>query len=82
LFFGGGLAIQQLENKFDSSWSYWQKKRTNVLPAIRIGYAFPLWQHRLITAEINATGPYQKQEYLYTYTELVTQLSLGTRIIW
>lgn len=82
LFLAGGLAVQQVDDEFDSNWAYWDEHRTNILPAIRIGYAFPLLQRHLITAEINATGPYQEQGYQSTYTEIITQLSLGTRIIW
>ncbi|MGY2131970.1 hypothetical protein ACW9KT_07065 [Hymenobacter sp. HD11105] len=82
LFLAGGLAVQQVDSEFDSSWAYWDERRTNVLPVIRIGYAFPLLQRHLITVEINATGPYQERKYLSTYTEIITQLSLGTRIIW
>jgi len=77
-----GLAVQQVDSEFDSRWAYWDERRTNVLPALRLGYAFPLLQRHLLTAELNATGPYQERGYGYTYTEIITQLSLGTRIIW
>ncbi|GAA4384456.1 hypothetical protein [Hymenobacter koreensis] len=82
LFVGAGIAAQRWEDKFESDWtSGWHTIRRNVLPAIRFGYAFPVGQHHL-TAELNATGPYQERTAQGSYTELITQLSIGTRFVW
>ncbi|OGX89265.1 hypothetical protein BEN47_07655 [Hymenobacter lapidarius] len=81
-FAGAGVAVQRVEDDFVSDWNPgWYDLRSDVLPAIRFGYAFPVGSHQL-TAELNATGPYQERTVYYTHTELITQLSVGTRFIW
>lgn len=82
LFAGAGAAAQRVEDDFKSDWTLgWHTIRRGVLPAIRLGYAFPIGPHQL-TAELNATGPYQERTAYYTSTELITQLSVGTRFVW
>ncbi len=82
LFAGVGVAAQRVEDNFKSDWSLgWHTIRRDVLPAIRFGYAFPIGPHHL-TAELNATGPYQERTTYYIDTELITELSVGTRFIW
>jgi hypothetical protein len=81
-FAGGGLALQYLKDDYHSYWArIYQERKRNVLPALRLGYAFPLGRHQL-TAELNATGPYNEATEYGSYTELITQLSLGTRLVW
>ena len=83
MFFAGGVAVQRVKDVFDASWgAHWNDERTGPIPAIRFGYAFPLRKTHCITAEINATGPYQERYGYSGSTELITQLSLGTRLIW
>ncbi|UYZ59558.1 hypothetical protein [Hymenobacter latericus] len=82
LFAAAGVAAQRLEDEYRADWTGgWHTVRRNVLPAFRLGYAFPVGPHQL-TAELNATGPYQERDAYGTYTELITQLSLGTRLVW
>ncbi|RTQ47760.1 hypothetical protein EJV47_17725 [Hymenobacter gummosus] len=81
-FAGAGVALQYLKDDYHSYWAriYTLRKR-DVLPAFRLGYAFPLGRHQL-TAELNATGPYSETRPTSHYTESITQLSLGTRLVW
>jgi hypothetical protein len=54
------------------------------MPAMRIGYSMPAGMCKM-TVEINATGPYSYQitdsGFTTGVSELITQLSLGLRII-
>ena len=50
---GAGIAGQYVRDNYVSDYQTIQKSRYNVLPAIRLGYAFPLGSHQL-TAELNA----------------------------
>ena len=82
MFVGAGVAAQRVEVNFSSDWTLgWHEFRRDILPAIRFGYAFPIGPHRL-TAELNATGPYQERTAQFTSTELITQLGVGTRFMW
>lgn len=81
MFLGFGGAVQYLNNDFTSDWTSFQARRLNLLPAFRVGYAFPLGEHQ-ITAELNATGPYHEGDQYSGSTELITQLSFGTRFVW
>ena len=81
MFVGAGMAVQHLDDDFESDWTRFHVTRLNVLPAIRIGYSFPVGKH-LLTAELNATGPHSEEDEYGRLTELITQLSLGTRFVW
>ena len=80
-FLGAGIAGQYLRDDYVSDYQTINRQRYDVLPAIRLGYAFPLGGHQL-TAELNATGPYSEKTPNGSITELLTQLSLGTRFVW
>lgn len=82
-FVGGGLALQYLRDEYQTNrLRIYTLRKHDVLPALRLGYAFPLGRHQL-TAELNATGPYSEfNDYGGSTTELITQLSLGTRLLW
>ncbi|GAB2947791.1 hypothetical protein GCM10027048_10970 [Hymenobacter coalescens] len=82
LFVGAGVALQYLKDDYHSYWArVYTLRKHDVLPALRLGYAFPLGRHQL-TAELNATGPYHEGDEYSSYTELLTQLSVGTRLVW
>ena len=83
-FLAAGIALQRWRDKYNSSYDSWDDKRTTLIPAFRLGYFFPMDQHKL-TIELNGTGPYG-----YSYSndisagsvlEILTQISLGMRFI-
>jgi len=84
-FIAGGVALQRWHDKFSSNYDSWDDKRTTYIPAFRIGYFFPLEQTK-ITIELNGTGPYFYSEDNYissvSVTEILTQVSLGMRLIF
>jgi hypothetical protein len=55
-YLAGGLAFQSLKDDFSSNSARWNIERNIIVPAVRIGYAFPFKVNR-VTIEINATGP-------------------------
>jgi hypothetical protein len=61
----------------------WNIERNIIVPAIRIGYAFPFKVNK-VAIEINATGPsrYKIDEGPFSneVIEILTHLSLGTRL--
>ena len=84
-FLAGGVALQRWKDKYSDNYDSWDDKRTTLIPAIRIGYFFPVDRYK-ITIELNGTGPYS-----YSYSniistvsvlEILTQLSLGMRFIF
>ncbi|MEO7924854.1 MAG: hypothetical protein ABIR30_14315 [Chitinophagaceae bacterium] len=83
-FLAGGIAIQRWRDKYSTDYDSWDDKRTTWIPAIRVGYFFPIQENKL-SIELNGTGPYS-----YTYgdpptgrvLEILTQLSLGMRFIF
>jgi hypothetical protein len=80
-FFGAaGLAVQNWADRYEDSWESWNKKRTTVLPAARLGYFFTV-NHCKLAIELNATGPYHYHEDSDDILEILTQLSVGMRII-
>jgi hypothetical protein len=81
---GGGLAIQYTSEDYRSSWYDYHLDRTIVVAAARIGYTFPICE-RSIVVEINAVGPHVSKTHTdpsVKTIEILTQLSLGTRIIF
>ena len=84
IFIAGGIAAQKWADKFESSWADWNKKRTTLLPALRLGYFFTM-SHIKMAIELNGTGPYSYNEeeggVTWGVTEVLTQLSAGLRFI-
>jgi hypothetical protein len=82
-FLAGGLAFQSFKDDFSSNSAMWNIQRNIIVPAIRIGYAFPFKVNK-VTIEINATGPskYKIDDNPFTgeIIEILTQLSIGTRL--
>jgi len=85
LLLAGGLAVHSTTDNYTSSFYDEYTKRTIVVGAIRIGYSLPI-KARAITFELNAVGPYigntGPPPYFEQLVEILTQLSLGTRIIF
>lgn len=79
-FFAGGMSIQRWADNFKSSWNVWDIKRTTVLPAVRLGYFFPVYRFKL-ALELNGTGPYSYHEDNSDMLEILTQISVGLRLI-
>jgi hypothetical protein len=81
-YLAGGLAFQSLKDDFSSNTNMWNMERNIIVPAIRIGYAFPFKVNK-VTIELNATGPsnYKIDDNPFTgeIIEILTQISIGTR---
>ncbi|MFI5186994.1 MAG: hypothetical protein ACHQF0_09735 [Chitinophagales bacterium] len=80
-FIAGGICVQRLSDDYMAIFNSYNVQRTNVLPAVRIGYFFSLQKHE-IAIELNAEGPYSYQDDGATITEIITQLSFGVRFIF
>lgn len=81
MFVGAGGAWQLVSVEVLNNLFYLLEDRAILVPALRVGHAFRLGTHQL-TAELNATGPYHVSDEFGSHTELITQLSLGTRFVW
>ncbi|HEY1870928.1 MAG TPA: hypothetical protein VGG71_07715, partial [Chitinophagaceae bacterium] len=81
----GGLAVHSTSDNFTSTFYDEYEKRTIVVAAIRIGYSLPV-KRRSIAFELNAVGPYIGKTgpppYFEQTIEILTQLSLGIRLIF
>ncbi len=84
LFLAGGMAIQRTSDDYISTFDEEHLKRTIAVLAMRLGYAFP-FKKKPFTIEFNATGPHIGKKgpapYYEQTIEILTQLSLGLRII-
>ena len=80
MYGAAGLALQRWSDRFNSDWADWNRKRTTVLPCIRFGCFFTVDRSK-IALELNATGPYSYHEDGDHIIEIITQLSLGMRLI-
>lgn len=83
-FLAGGLALQKMKVDVLSNWGNWHENRTILTLAFRFSYQINL-KNNSIAIEINGTGPYKSKEgdppNVVRTTELLTQLSLGLRLI-
>ena len=85
LILAGGLALHSTTDNFTSTFDELHEKRTIIVGAIRIGYSLPM-KNRSISFELNAVGPYIGKTgpppYFEQLIEILTQLSLGARLIF
>jgi hypothetical protein len=81
----GGVAVQYTSEYYTSSWFDEHYHRVILVAAIRFGYTFPIGKQSL-AIELNGVGPHFSKSgtepYVVRTTEVLTQLSFGTRIIW
>lgn len=84
MFVAAGVSVQHTKDDFKSSWTTLDQERTIVIPALRVGYMFPISAQKKLALELNATGPYayksEDNGYIIHSLEVLTQLSLGSRI--
>ena len=85
LILAGGLAVHSTTDDFTSTFDDIHEKRTIIVASIRIGYSLPV-KKRSIAFELNAVGPYIGKTgpppYFEQLIEILTQLSLGMRLIF
>ncbi|MEX6687590.1 hypothetical protein QTN47_08815 [Danxiaibacter flavus] len=86
LFAAAGVALQKKTEDYLSQTSNDHLNKIYPTLAIRTGYMLPV-HNALLSIEVNATGPYvtsnNDEEFgFYQQLEVVTQLSLGVRLIW
>lgn len=81
----GGFALQRTTDEYITSFDEGSEKLNMVVAAFRFGYKFPIKKIAL-NVEINAVGPYVSKvgpaPYYEQNIKLLTQLSLGTRVIF
>lgn len=81
----GGLAVHSTEDNYTSTFYDQYLKRTIIVAAIRIGFSLPV-KKKSIAFELNAVGPYIGKTgpppYFEQTIEILTQLSLGMRLIF
>lgn len=83
MFYALGIAYQYLVNDVEYQNSPGFKEvRNSILPAARIGYHFPVNKLQM-GVETNLTGPFsERYPNGGSYSESLTQLSLGVRMIF
>lgn len=91
-FFGGGIGFQKASDECWSITDNGTTKEKNVhYDAIRYGiitgtfntgYNFKLRKRKSLQVLLSAIGPHTAKDYLGTYIEGISVLSLGTRIVW
>jgi hypothetical protein len=90
-FIGGGIGFQRAS---DECWTITQNgsiKEVNVhydaikygilTATFNTGYTFPLKKDKSIQVLISAIGPHTAKDYLGTYVEVISVLSIGARIV-
>lgn len=76
LYMGVGVALQQYKGVYTYSAGTWEENFRGVVPAVRLGYVFPVADKQLLL-EANVTGPIVEPD---AYMELISLLSLGLRL--
>ncbi len=83
MYFGIGLCSQFFKDNYSSSTIFINEKRNYFTLTYALGYLFESGRHKLkFAAELFATGPYAESDNTSSYTEILTQLSLGCKIIF
>ena len=83
-FLGGGLAVQKTKEDYVSDLDEIHDKKIIVVGAMRVGRIIHI-MNKMFTIELNATGPHTGKvgpaPYFEQKKELLTQLSVGVRMI-
>lgn len=84
MFIAGGFAMQRTTEDYTSPYEEIHTKRVIPVAAFRIGYRIPAGMQNL-AIEFNAVGPHHSTEtdppFVYSVTEILTQLSFGVRLV-
>jgi hypothetical protein len=80
-----GVAIQKTSDDYNSSYYQETLKRTIAVFTIKLGYSFSI-KKEAVAVELNAVGPHVGKKgpppYFEQTIEILTQLSLGARLIF
>jgi hypothetical protein len=83
MYAGIGLCHQFLKDNYTSSTVVINDKRNYFTAAYGLGYLFKSGAGKIkFAVELFATGPYTEKDNMSSYTEILTQLSLGGKVIF
>lgn len=85
MLLAAGAALQKTSENYKSDIEEIHSKRVILVAALRIAHLFPI-SSKTLSVELNALGPHKRTEgtepYITEITEVLTQLSLGARLIF
>ena len=83
MYIGLGICHQSLTDKFNVGSTVGDEKRNYFTAAFMLGHLFPAEKNKVQFAlELFTTGPYSESQEMSSYTEILTQLSFGGKIIF
>lgn len=83
MYAGIGVCHQFLKDNYTSGTVVINDKRNYFTPAYALGYLFKSGAGKIkFAVELFAAGPYTEGDSMSSYTEILTQLSLGGKIIF
>jgi hypothetical protein len=83
MYVGIGIAVQHRVEAYTDMALVIDDTRTNILPSYYIGYKIPTAKNNAqLAIELFGTGPYNETNTNGRYIEILTQLSLGVKVIF
>lgn len=83
MYIGLGICYQSLTDKFNGGSIVIDEKRNYFTAAYVLGHLFHADKNKVQFAlELFATGPYSESQTMSSYTEILTQISIGGKVIF
>ena len=83
MYIGLGICYQSLTDKFSAGSTIIDEKRNYFTAAYVLGHLFNADNKKVQFAlELFATGPYSESQAMSSYTEILTQISFGGKVVF